>query len=384
MKWNIAVVTGTRAEYGLLKPIIKKLKKNPDLNTKIYCTGMHLSPEFGYTINDIKNDGFDIDEEVEIILSSDSSVGISKAIGLAMISFGEIFRRENLDLIILLGDRFEIFSVATAASISKIPIAHLHGGETTEGAFDESFRHAITKFSQLHFTSTNDYMERVIQLGENPDQVYNVGSLGIENIKSETLLQKNELEKFLEMKLSKPILLVTYHPETLSQKPTDEKVKQLIGALSIFSKTHHIIITKANADTEGRIINEMFEQFSKEYSDVHLFSNLGMTRYLSLLKLSDVVIGNSSSGIIEAASLGVPTVNIGNRQKGRIQPNSVINCKNEKEDILHAIHKTIDIKGQNFINPYEGENTSETIVNTILLNLDIGISTYKSFYDLKK
>jgi len=383
---TICVVTGTRAEYGLLTPLIKKIDADPELILKLVATGTHLSPEFGMTINLIKNDGIAVDEQVEILLSSDSTVGTSKAMGLAMISFSEVFDRMKPDMIVVLGDRYEMLSVVTTAAVSKIPVAHLHGGETTEGAFDEAFRHSITKMSWLHFTSTEDYRKRVIQLGEAPERVFNVGAIGIENIVEMDLMGKKELEESLGIDLKEPLLLVTFHPVTLEKNTTKDQFQQLLSALDHYTDGT-IIFTKANADTDGRVINKMIDEYLLLHpSNCIAYTSMGQLRYLSAMKYADVVVGNSSSGIIEAPALNIPTVNIGDRQKGRIQAPSVIDCEPEETRIREAIEVSLSSEFRNKImrlkNPYGNGNVSTEVLRIIKNELRNPISLKKKFFDL--
>lgn len=384
---KICIVTGTRAEYGLLMPLLKKIEQSKDFMLQLVVTGMHLSPEFGSTYQLIEDDGFHIDEKVEILMSSDTPVGISKSMGLGMISFSESYERLKPDMIVLLGDRYETFVAAAAASIARIPIAHLHGGETTEGAFDEAFRHAITKMSWLHFTSTEEYRQRVIQLGEQPERVFNVGAIGIENIINLPLMSQEELEDNLGIVFKSNLLLVTFHPVTLENETSQTQFQYLLEALERIEDTT-IIFTKANADTDGRIINKMIDQFTSNNSENTLaFVSMGQIRYLSAMKYASVVIGNSSSGIIEAPSFKVPTVNIGDRQKGRIQANSTINCEPTVESIESAIQKALseefqlDIKA--LINPYGDGQVSGKILQQMTKAFEQKISLKKTFYDLR-
>lgn len=388
MKKNICIITGTRAEYGLLCPLIKKINEDDKLNLQLVVTGMHLSPEFGLTYKQIEEDAYKIDEKVEILLSSDTSVGISKSMGLAMISFSEVFDRLKPDMVVVLGDRYEIFSAVSVANISRIPVCHLHGGETTEGAFDENLRHSMTKMSYLHFTSTKEYRKRVIQLGESPDRVFNVGAIGIENIKNMNLLSKEELEKSIDFKLDKKYAIVTFHPVTLENNTAKNQFKQLLLALDNI-KDLKVIFTKANSDTDGRIINKMIDEFVLTDKERFIsFTSMGSLRYLSAIKYSDVVIGNSSSGIVEVPSFNKPTINMGDRQKGRIQAKSIINCEPIKNNIEKAIHKALskeflenikDVK-----NPYGDGNVSDKIIEKIKHFLENDkINLKKNFYDLE-
>lgn len=388
MKKNICIITGTRAEYGLLCPLIKKINEDEQLNLQLVVTGMHLSPEFGLTYKQIEEDGYKIDEKVEILLSSDTSIGISKSMGLAMISFSEVFDRLKPDMVIVLGDRYEIFSAVSVANISRMPVCHLHGGETTEGAFDENLRHSITKMSYLHFTSTEEYRKRVIQLGESPDRVFNIGAIGIENIKKMNLLSKEELERSIDFKLDKKYAIVTFHPVTLENNTAKNQFKELLLALDSI-KDLKVIFTKANSDTDGRIINNMIDEFVLTDKERFIsFTSMGSLRYLSAIKYSNVVIGNSSSGIVEVPSFNKPTINIGDRQKGRIQAKSIINCDPVKQEIEKAIEKALskeflenikDIK-----NPYGDGNVSNKIMEKIKYFLENDkINLKKKFYDLE-
>lgn len=385
MRKKVSILTATRAEYGLLKPLIKRLNTVENFDVRVVVTGAHLSPEFGLTYKEIEQDGINIDEKIEILLSADTPSAISKSMGLAMISFADYFEKLKPDMLIVLGDRYETLAVATVAMNQRIPIVHLHGGETTEGAIDESIRHAITKMSYLHFTSTEEYRSRVIQLGENPDRVFSVGAIGIENIVNEKLMSKSELEKSINYKLDKPYALVTFHPVTLEGNEYRKQVKELLDVCELY-KDMKFIFTKANADASGRTINQMIDDFVERNNHVVAFNSLGMLRYLSALKYSTMVIGNSSSGLLEAPSFGIPTINIGDRQKGRLQADSVINCKPDKDDIERAIKialsKEFKEEVKNTINPYGDGNTSEKIVEIIkdfILNNKINLK--KKFYD---
>jgi len=332
---KICVVTGTRAEYGLLYWLLKEIEADKELQLQVIVTGMHLSPEFGLTYQTIEKE-FKINKKIEMLLSSDTSVGISKSMGLAQISFAESYDELKPDIVIVLGDRYEIFSAVSVAMICNIPMAHLHGGETTQGAFDESIRHSITKMSHLHFTATEEYKNRVIQLGEHPSRVFNVGGMGIENIKKLKLLSKDEFEKSIDFKLNKKNILVTFHPVTLENSTAKEQFQQLLDAIDELEDTN-IIFTKANSDTDGRVINQMIDEYVTKNSDKSIgFASLGQLRYLSALQYVDAVVGNSSSGLAEVPSFRIGTINIGDRQKGRIKALSVIDCEPKKEEILKA------------------------------------------------
>lgn len=385
---RIGIMTGTRAEYGLLKSLMQEINKDNDLELYLIVSGMHLSPEFGMTYKEIEEDGFQINAKVEMLLSSDSPAGISKSIGLGVIGFADEFQRADLDMLILLGDRYEALSAAISAMVMRIPIAHLHGGELTEGAIDEGIRHSITKMSYLHFTSTEQYRNRVIQLGENPERVFYVGALGVENIKKINLMTKEELEKSIHFEIDENTVVVTYHPVTLENNTVEEQFLNLLKVLDRNPKIR-MIFTKANADTNGRIVNELIDKYAAQNSErACAFMSLGQKRYLSALKYCRIVIGNSSSGIIEAPSFGKPIINIGDRQKGRICADSVINCGYTQQEIQQAMETALteefENKARNCRNPYEKENTAANIISVIkdyLLNDKIKLK--KGFYDIK-
>ena len=385
---RIGIMTGTRAEYGLLKSLMQEINKDNDLELYLIVSGMHLSPEFGMTYKEIEEDGFEINAKVEMLLSSDSPAGISKSIGLGVIGFADEFQRADLDMLILLGDRYEALSAAISAMVKRIPIAHLHGGELTEGAIDEGIRHSITKMSYLHFTSTEQYRNRVIQLGENPERVFYVGALGVENIKKINLMTKEELEKSIHFEIDENTVVVTYHPVTLENNTVEEQFLNLLEVLDRNPKIR-MIFTKANADTNGRIVNELIDKYAAQNSErACAFMSLGQKRYLSALKYCRIVIGNSSSGIIEAPSFGKPIINIGDRQKGRICADSVINCGYTQQEIQRAMETALteefENKARNCRNPYEKENTAANIISVIkdyLLNDKIKLK--KGFYDIK-
>lgn len=385
---KICIVTATRAEYGLLKPVIEKIYYLKAAELRLVVTGMHLSPEFGLTYKEIESDGYPVDRKIEMLMSSDTPVGVTKSMGVALIGFADYFMDRRPDIVIILGDRYEMLVTATAAMIAGIPIAHLHGGEKTEGAVDEAIRHSISKMSHLHFTSTEEYRRRVIQLGEQPKQVYNVGALGVENAKKISLLGKEELERQIEFHFVTPTIMVTYHPVTLEAFTAE---KQFAEILSVIDKHREIsiIFTKANADTDGRIINQMIDGYVARNADrCKAYGSLGQVRYLSALQYVDVVLGNSSSGLIEAPSFHIPTVNIGNRQQGRACAESVIHCGNSAEEIenalLMALSNDFREKITDVDNPYEKEGTSDRIVETINQALEQGIDIKKTFYDIKR
>ena len=386
MKNKICVITATRAEYGLLTPLMQQLQHHKKFKLQVIVTGAHLSPEFGLTYKQIEKDGFRIDKKVEMLLSADTDTAIGKSMGLAMIGFSDAFSDLEPDAIIILGDRYEMLAIASAASIFKIPIIHLHGGEITEGAYDDAFRHAITKLSQLHFTSTQAYRNRVIQMGEEPNRVFNVGAIGIDNILNRKLLSKEDLESNLEIKFKKYNYQVTFHPETLADLDAETQFKILLKAIEKENEDSLFIFTKANADSNGRIINQMIDEFVHNNPNKALtYESLGSLRFLSLVKVCNAMIGNSSSGIIEAPSLQTQTINIGDRQKGRIQANSIVNTKVEVNAISQAIRDTqledssIDLK--KFLNPYGNGNTASKIVDT-LEKINLKKLSTKRFYDI--
>ncbi|WP_031425076.1 UDP-N-acetylglucosamine 2-epimerase [Flavimarina sp. Hel_I_48] len=334
---NIAVITGTRAEFGLLRPLIDQLKKSDAFKLQLIVSAMHLSPEFGNTVQEIEDGGYTIAKKVECLLSSDTATGITKSIGLAMIGFADAMEELRPDIVVILGDRSEMLAAATAAMIANIPIAHIHGGETTEGAYDEGIRHAITKMSYWHFASTTIYRNRITQLGEDPDRVFDVGAIGLDSIKNLNLLNREDFEKSIDFELGKKNILITFHPVTLENDLAEKQFAEILNALRSLKETH-LIFTHANADKNGRIINKMITEFVSENKENAIaFKSLGQLRYLSSLQYMDVVLGNSSSGILEVPSFNIPTINIGDRQKGRVMAESIINISPEKEQIKEAL-----------------------------------------------
>jgi len=374
MSRKICVVTGTRAEYGLLTPLLHEIQNDKELELQLIVTGMHLSPEFGLTYKVIEEE-FKISKKIEILLSSDSSIGIAKSMGLAQISFAEAYAELKPDIVVVLGDRYEIFSAVATAMISRLPIAHLSGGELTLGAIDDAIRHSITKMSHLHFVATEEYRQRVIQLGENPEYVYNFGEAGLDNIVNLSLLSKEKFEESIEFKLKKKTLLITYHPTTLDS--LDEIVRDfenILEALDVLEETT-LIFTKANSDEGGRKINSMIDEYVVSHKDkVIAFTSLGQLRYLSALQHVDAVVGNTSSGIVEAPSFQIGTINIGDRQKGRLQAPSVINCQPSKVTLKEAFKKLYSSEFQTSLkeveNPYgQGDSSKRTkeVLKTIVL-----------------
>lgn len=383
---KICIFTGTRAEYGLLRWVMQGIQDAPSLILQILATGMHLSPEFGMTIQEIRADGFEPDETVEMLLSGDTPTAICKSMGLALIGYGEALQRLNPDMVVLLGDRFETFCMAAAAQVCRVPLAHIHGGETTEGAIDEAFRHAITKMSHLHFASCEAYRQRIIQLGEASDRVFNVGALGVENIHRTQLMDRTELAESIGFSLEKPYFLVTFHPVTLEKSTAGGQFQALLEALDAFPE-FNVIFTKTNADTDGRIINRLIDDHAEKYPEHCLAAtSLGMRRYLSAMKYCKAVIGNSSSGIVEAPSFKVPTINIGDRQKGRIQAISTLNCSPKAAEIRQAISHALSNAFQEGLftvaNPYDKPGTCPMIVG-LLEQTDLSGITKKTFHDVR-
>lgn len=383
MSRKICVITGTRAEYGLLRWVMQGIKDDPELTLQIIATGMHLSPEFGLTYQAIEQDGFQIDRKVEMLTSSDTSVGIAKSMGLGMIGFADALAQLQPDLIVVLGDRFEIFAAVSAALVARIPVAHLHGGEATEGLIDEAIRHSITKMSHLHFVAAEAYQQRVIQLGEQPERVFLVGGLGIDNIKRLSLLSRIELEQSLNFKLGTKNLLITFHPVTLETATAADQIQALLFALAELEDTQ-LIFTLPNADTDGRTLIKMVEQFVAKHTNARAYTSLGQLRYLSCIAHVDGVIGNSSSGLIEVPSFKKGTINIGDRQRGRLQANSIINCEPNRDSILVALGYLYSDEFQEklkcVVNPYGNGGSSEKIIR-IIKSTPLENLIKKSFYD---
>lgn len=387
MKRKICIITGSRAEYGLLRPLLCEIKNDSALTLQLIATGMHLSRDFGFTYKEIEKDGFIINQKVDIKLSSDSPSGIAKSMGTGILEFTKVYKKIRPDIIVVLGDRFEIFSAVIAAHLSGIVITHLYGGELTQGVIDDAFRHAITKMSHLHFTAAQEYRKRVIQLGENPKRVFNVGAIGLESIQKVKLLSKEKLEKSLKFKFGARNLLVTFHPVTLEHNTAGKQFKNLLNSLDKLKNTS-IIFTKSNADTGGRIINAMIDKYvQRNLNKTVAFTSLGRLKYLSTMRYVDAVVGNSSSGVIEAPSLHVATINIGDRQKGRIKAKSVVDCQPIENDIQRALNLAFSKKFKAIIkkikNPYYTKNTAQRIKKTIK-NFPLAKKILKkSFFDIK-
>lgn len=385
MTRKICVVTGTRAEFGLLRWLMQEIQHEPELELQVLATGMHLSPEFGLTYREIEQAGFVINAKVEMLLSADTATAVTKSMGLGLISYADAYERLAPDLIVVLGDRFEIFAATAAALIAGIPVAHLHGGETTEGAFDEAIRHSITKMSHLHFVAAEEYRRRVIQLGEQPERVFLVGGLGIDAIKRIKLLDRVALEESLGFKFGPRNLLITLHPVTLEgQISSGQQMDELLAALGELDDTH-LLFTMPNADTGGRELAAMVNQFAETRQNVRVYTSLGQLRYLSCMKYVDAVVGNSSSGLAEAPSMGIATINIGDRQKGRLSASSVINCEPTQQSISKALSMVFDPSFRSTLtstkNPYGSGGASEKIAK-IIKNHDLKNLLKKSFFNL--
>jgi GDP/UDP-N,N'-diacetylbacillosamine 2-epimerase (hydrolysing) len=385
MNRKICVITGSRAEYGLLRWVMQGIKDEPTLMLQVIATGMHLSPHFGNTYQEIEGDGFVIDRKVEILTEDDTPVGIAKSMGNGMIDFADALNELRPDLIVVLGDRFDIFSAVTAALVTQIPVAHIHGGEITEGSFDDSLRHSITKMSHLHFVAAKEYQNRVIQLGESPDRVYNVGGLGVDNITRIDLISRDKIEKELKLSFQKQNLLVTFHPVTLEPDFGVKQLTELLNALDVFSGIG-LIFTMPNADTGGRRFTDLIEKYVESRSNAVSFKSLGAKRYLSMMACVSGVIGNSSSGLLEAPSLRVGTVNIGDRQRGRLQAESVISCEPTRLAIQGAIIEllSMEFKGkvQKVVSPFGTGGASNAIVE-IIKTLPQENLLIKKFHDFR-
>lgn len=380
---RVCVVTGSRADYGLLRWVIEGLAAAPDLQLQLIATGMHLSPEFGLTVREIEADGFHIDRTVESLLSSTTANGVTKSIGVGVIGFSDAFAELSPDLVVVLGDRYEIFAAAISAMVARIPIAHLHGGEVTEGAIDEAIRHSITKMSHLHFVATEVYRRRVIQLGEQPDRVFCVGAPGLDSVEKLELLSRAELEADLDFALGDRNLLVTFHPPTLSSSGAVAEMGELLAALDALADTH-LIFTMPNADPQGGALMTMVDEFVAQHPLARSFTSLGQLRYLSCMRYVDGVVGNSSSGLIEAPFFKVGTVNIGDRQKGRVRATSVIDCPPDRMAIGAAIERlyspTFRRELAEVTNPYGTAGASARIVE-VIQTVDLSQLFLKSFRD---
>lgn len=384
MTRTICVLTGTRAEYGLLRWVMEGIRTSPLLELQLIVTGMHLSPEFGLTYREIEQDGFQIDWKLEMLLSSDTSSGLAKSMGLGMIGMGDALERLRPDMMLVLGDRFEILAAVAAASVARVPVVHVHGGEATEGAFDDAMRHAITKMSHLHFVAAEQYAARVIQLGEQPERVFMVGGLGVDGLTRTALMNRQELEGSLGFELGPRSLLVTFHPVTLESGTSTEQMKELLAALDTLESTR-LIFTMPNADTDGRALFKLVDEFVAEHPNAISFVSLGQLRFLSCIRHVDGVIGNSSSGLTEVPSFQRGTINIGDRQRGRLKAASVIDCLPDRRSIGDALERLYSPAFQTTLasarNPYGSGGASERIVD-VLEHYPLDNILKKQFFDL--
>jgi UDP-hydrolysing UDP-N-acetyl-D-glucosamine 2-epimerase len=383
MKRNICAVTGTRAEYGLLVPLLEAIKNEPEFQLQLAVTGAHLSPEFGLTYREIERDGFPIDWKVEMLLSSDTPVGIAKSIGLAVIGFAEAFDQLRPDLVVLLGDRYELLAAAQAALVAQVPVAHIGGGDATEGAFDEAIRHCITKMAHLHFVTNADAARRVEQMGENPANIHCVGSLGIDRILGLPRLSRAELEQTLGFSFRTRNLLITFHPVTLDPEPAGKQFQELLAALDELGNEYGLIFTMPNADPQSRELIRMLREFARGHPNAAVFSSLGQSRYFSLIRQMDAVVGNSSSGLCEVPSFRKPTVNIGDRQKGRPLASSVLSCAPKRAEIREAIRNALSLECSDAENPYGTGNTAEKIIEILKAVPDYRTFLRKQFYPIR-
>jgi len=386
-KRKICIITGSRAEYGLLYWLLQEISKDDHIHLQLIVTGMHLSPEFGLTFQQIEQDGFVIDKKVEMLLSSDTPVAIAKSMGLGVIGFADALQDLQPDVIVVLGDRFEIFAAAQAAMLLRIPIAHIHGGELTEGAVDDAIRHAITKMAHWHFTATESYRQRVIQLGEQPDRVFNVGAPGLDNLTRLQLLDKPAFEQALSFKLGACNILVTFHPVTLENASAADQFGQLLKVLDCFPDLH-IIFTQPNADTDGRVIVDLINRYQQRFPErVISFVSMGSLRYLSALQFMDAVVGNSSSGLLEAPAFEIGTINIGDRQLGRLSADSVIHCQPDFDSIFTAFQQLFSAefsaKLVSVENPY-GKGGASVKIKELLKTLPLEGLLKKRFYDINR
>lgn len=383
--YKVAVLTTTRAEYSLLSPVVRELERLDGIETFFLVSGMHLEEEYGMTVSFIEKDGFKIDARIPILSNGDTAFDTSRSMANALIGFSEYFSENKPDCLVVLGDRFETLAVCCAAFNERIPIVHLHGGERTDGAADDAYRHCITKMSYLHFTATEAYRNRVIQLGEDPERVYYVGAVGVENVKNVQAITLDELSASIGYQLKKPYVLMTYHPTTLETASAEDECRELLLAMDRHPELCYLV-TQANADAGGKIINRLMQDYASTHKNVCFVKSLGLVRYISAMKEAAFVMGNSSSAILEAPSFGIPTVDIGIRQKGRVASDSVIHCKAECSSILNAMDTALS---ENFLsiaksskNPYEKSGTSEAIAKTIKDSLTKGSASIKTFYDL--
>lgn len=382
MTRRICVVTGTRAEYGLLAPVMRAVRSADDFELQVVATGMHLSPEFGLTYRAIEADGFAIDECVEMLLSSDTPVGIAKSMGVGTIGFADTFARLRPDLLMLLGDRFELLSAAQAALVARIPVAHVSGGDVTEGAVDEAIRHAITKMSHLHFVTNVEAAKRVRQLGEDPQRVHLVGNPGLDEVAAFDAPTREQLEASLGFRLRARNLLVTFHPVTLDAQPAAEPYAELLSALDQLGPEVGLLFTMSNADTFGRVLITMTEEFVAARDHAAAWTSLGQQRYYGALSHVDAVVGNSSSGLLEAPSFHIPTVNVGDRQRGRMRADSVIDCEPIAAAILDAVRRASELDCSGVRNPYGDGHATDSIIAALRTETDYPALVRKRFVDL--
>lgn len=384
---KVCVVTATRAEYGLLKPVLRRIESDSELELSLLVTGTHLSKQYGHTVDEIEKDGFAISKKISMDFSDTGEVALNQEMAKLQAAAGVFFAEEKPDILLILGDRYEMLSIAIAAMMCRIPIGHIHGGETTQGAVDEAIRHAITKMSYLHFTSIPEYRNRVIQLGENPERVFCVGALGVENITSIPLLSETEIRVELSVAEKKPYVMVTFHPVTLESESPEVQLKELMKVMSD-EKQYDYVVTFANADAGGSRLNELWQEFVKDNDNVHLYASLGVKKYLSALKYACMVMGNSSSGILEAPSFKLPVINIGDRQKGRLQADCIINCEPNSSAIRAAMQEGMSEDFRNKLekveNPYGKGDTSMQIMKQVkdFLFSD-KVDLKKAFYDVE-
>lgn len=383
MKRKIAVFTGTRAEYGLLKPLMKEIRASSTLELQLIVSGAHLTTVHGNTWQQIEADGFVIDERVDMLLASDSAIGVTKSMGLGLIGFAESLHRLQPDILVVLGDRYEALAIATAAMIARIPIAHIHGGESTEGLIDEAIRHSITKMAHLHFVAADEFKGRVLRLGEQPERVWVVGAAGLDNIADVPIISRWELESFLKLELKRPVVLLTYHPVTLCLSDSATVMSSLLRILKEIAGT--IVITGANADPGGEGVREVIARFAAENATtVRSVDSLGVERYLSLMRCADLVVGNSSSGLLEAPAIGVPTVDIGDRQAGRLRAQSVVHCGEAEDEIRNALKHALSQQHRDVCTaratPYGQPGAARRILE-VLESVSLEGILKKRFYD---
>jgi UDP-N-acetylglucosamine 2-epimerase (non-hydrolysing)/GDP/UDP-N,N'-diacetylbacillosamine 2-epimerase (hydrolysing) len=379
---RICFVTGSRAEYGLLSPVMDAVRREPSLRLQLVVTGTHLAPQFGLTVREIEADGFPIEAKVDLELEGDTAGAVTRSLGRGVMGFAGALERIRPDLIVVLGDRYEILAAAQAALIARIPVAHIAGGDVTEGAFDDAIRHSITKLAHIHFVTNDDAARRVRQLGEDPQNIHTVGSPGIDAIRKVKLLDRAALEQDLAFSFQKRNLLVTFHPVTLDRQPSSEQFQELLSAIDMLGNEVGVIFTLPNADPDNKAISELIDRYTADHQHAKAFASLGQVRYLSTLARVDAVVGNSSSGLYEAPSFKKPTVNIGDRQKGRLQASSVINCRPEARDIERAVREAFTRDCSGAVNPYGDGNSAERIVAVFKAVPDYTALLKKRFFDL--